>query len=88
MQSQERISQCKTIIEHLNAYGSITQKEAVADYGIYRLSARIFDLRDLGYDIKTVMLTGKSRLGGTSNYAKYILNPNGSINHIYGDKEV
>jgi len=31
----------------------ITPMDALNDYGCFRLGARIFDLRELGYDIKT-----------------------------------
>ena len=47
------------ILKHLRAYPWITSKDAFEIYGITRLSARIKDLRDKGYDIETVMNTVK-----------------------------
>lgn len=60
------------IIRHLRIYGSITDLEAFADYGIRRLGARIYDLKKDGYPIKTEMVTGQNRFGQQTRYAKYI----------------
>lgn len=64
---------CELILMHIKKYGSITHDEAEAEYGIKRLSARIWDLRDKGYKIKTDMLSCKNRRGRISNFAKYSL---------------
>ena len=51
--------QCECILSHLMQHGSITTWEAIQQYGITRLSGRIFDLRKAGYKIETVG-TGKA----------------------------
>ena len=61
------------ILMHLKKYGSITQDEASEEYGIKRLSARICELRDMGYHIKTDMISCKNRRGSISSFAKYSL---------------
>lgn len=61
------------ILMHLKKYGSITQDEASEEYGIKRLSARICELRDMGYPIKTDMISCKNRRNKISNFAKYSL---------------
>ena len=61
------------ILMHIKKYGSITDNEAVEEYGIKRLSARICELRALGYPIKTDMIACRNRRGRISNYAKYSL---------------
>ena len=61
------------ILMHMKKYGSITQDEADEEYGIKRLSARIKELRDMGYPIDTDMISCKNRRGNISNFAKYIL---------------
>ena len=61
------------ILMHLKKYGSITQAEADEEYGIKRLSARINELRSMGYPIKTDMISCKNRRGNISNFAKYSL---------------
>ena len=61
------------VLMHMKKYGSITQAEADEEYGIKRLSARINELRNMGYPIKTEMLSCKNRRGSISNFAKYSL---------------
>ena len=61
------------VLMHMKKYGSITQDEADEEYGIKRLSARINELRNMGYPIKTEMLSCKNRRGSISNFAKYSL---------------
>ena len=61
------------ILMHMQKYGSITHDEAAEEYGIKRLSARICELRDMGYHIKTDMISCKNRRGRISNFAKYSL---------------
>lgn len=61
------------ILMHMKKYGSITHDEAEDEYGIKRLSARINELRNMGYLIKTNMIACRNRRGRVSNYAKYSL---------------
>ena len=61
------------ILEHLRTHKWLTSKEAFEKYGITRLSACIFDLREKGYDIETVMVETTTRFGETSRYARYVL---------------
>ena len=61
------------ILMHLKKYGSITHDEAAEEYGIKRLSARIKELRDMDYPIKTEMISCKNRRGNISHFAKYSL---------------
>ena len=67
------MTQTERIIKHLKEHGSITPLEAIKEYGITRLGARIWDLRDLGYDIETQTETSKNRFGDKTSYAKYVL---------------
>ena len=61
------------ILNHFKKNGSITSMEAFQNYGITRLSARIKDLRDMGYDIVTHMVESPNRYGEITRYAKYVL---------------
>lgn len=61
------------ILEHLKRYGSITSMQAFHLYGITRLSARIKELRDMGYNIITHMIEDKNRYDEPVRYAKYVL---------------
>ena len=51
----------------------ITSLKAFEKYGITRLSAVIYDLRDEGIDIKTDMIPVKNRYGETRYVANYTL---------------
>jgi len=50
-----REAQTDTILRHLKTKKSITAGEAMMVHNIYRLAARICDLRAAGYLIETVM---------------------------------
>lgn len=56
------MTQCDRILNHLKRFGSITQLEAVEEYGCYRLSARIADLKAKGYKIVSDRLTRKKQI--------------------------
>ena len=58
--TQEKASQKKMVLAHLQQHGKLTPLDALALYGCYRLSSVIFRLRNDGHDIKTVnIVTGK-----------------------------
>lgn len=71
------MSQTKRILHHLRTEGSITALEAMKRYRIFRLSARILDLRDKGHRIKTTMHESDSP-GRAGDFAEYrLLEDNG-----------
>lgn len=70
------------ILSHLKAHGSITALEAINEYGILRLGARIYDLKSAGWPIKTDMETSKNRFGVPVRYARYSLEGN------HGDQQM
>lgn len=67
------MTQCERILRHLQDYGSITQAEAVAEYGCYRLGARIWYLKAQGIPIKSETVTGKNRYGERTSFVRYFL---------------
>lgn len=69
----EKMSQNDIIISHmrLNPEG-ITPWEAMNFYGIMRLGARVWELRDLGYNIEK-QTEEKKRGKKTIRYARYVL---------------
>lgn len=67
------MTQCERILRHLQDYGSITQAEAVTEYGCYRLGARIFDLKARGVPIRSETVTGKNRYGERTSFSRYSL---------------
>jgi len=63
------MTQCEQILHHLRNHGSITQREAAKEYGIYRLAARIYDLRRENYDIHKEM----EKTEDGTQFARYYL---------------
>ena len=53
------MSQNQKILNHLKEHKKITSYEAFEKYRITRLSARIHDLREQGYNITSDMIYGK-----------------------------
>lgn len=47
------LTQEQALLAYLNRYGSITPMEALRELHIYRLAARVKDLRDAGHTITT-----------------------------------
>lgn len=67
-------SQINDVINHLKTNGAITSLDAFKYYGITRLSAIIYILRnDYDMQIETENIRHKNRYGNTTNYAKYHL---------------
>lgn len=66
-------SQRSEVLRHLKEKGSITSMEAFELYGATRLSAIIFNLRKMGYDIVTHDMHRTNRYGHNTNYARYVL---------------
>lgn len=67
------MTQCERIIRHLQDVGSLTQAEALQEYGIARLSARISELKSAGYPIRREMVAGHNRYQEPVSYARYFL---------------
>ena len=75
-----KLTQCERILRHLEDFGSISQLEAIAEYGIMRLASRITDLKRQGYPISAKMVKGKNRYGEPTHYAVYRLVTEGDSN--------
>ena len=71
------VTQCDRILRHLKDYGSITPLEAMNEYGIMRLAARINDLRAQGIAIESEVKTGKNRYGEDTHFSVYRLKKEG-----------
>lgn len=68
-----KMTQCERILRHMKDYGPIDPMTAIKDYGCMRLSARIADLKGMGYPIRTKRVTNKNRYGESTNYCVYSL---------------
>lgn len=67
------MTQRERIIEYIKEFGSITSYEAYTDLGITQLAARIFELKQQGYDFKTQQRTSTNRYGEKVNFIEYSL---------------
>lgn len=74
MEADSKITQKKLIYEHLKRYGSIEPMTALREYGCYRLSGRISELRAEGVNIITEYIMKRSKVTGYFvKFAKYVL---------------
>ena len=66
------MTQNNTLLNHMMTGRSISPLEALGLYGVFRLAARMFELKAMGVDIQKktkVDINGKQ-------YAEYSINPN------------
>ena len=78
--STETLSQKRVILQHLKMFGSIEPLTALREYGCYRLSSRISDLRNDGYNIITDTISSVSKITGRPiHFANYRLLGDGSL---------
>lgn len=68
------------ILKHLRRCGSITSWEAIKEYGITRLSAVIFDLRQMGWNIPDEWEHTTNRYGEPTKFKRYYLDKSGGEN--------
>lgn len=61
------MSQNAKVLDWLRKWGSITPKEAIDNLRIYRLGARVYDLRKRGHDILN------ANPQGFGDHARYVL---------------
>lgn len=67
-------TQCSQILNYMRTHKrGITPIIAEQKFQCHRLSGRIFDLRERGYDIETVIQLKKNDQGRTIQYAEYLL---------------
>ena len=68
-----KTSQCDRILNYIKENGSITQMDALREFGCMRLASRISDLKMQGVPIKRTMETSKNRYGEPVSYARYTI---------------
>jgi hypothetical protein len=67
------VSQAADVINFVKTHGSITTKQAMEELGCYRLSGRIYDIRQVGIEVNRDMIEVPNRNGGTSRVARYTI---------------
>ena len=68
------MTQNEVILNHLRTGKSITPKEAMDEYGIFRLASRISGLKKAGHQIDSEMVEVPTR-NGTAKVKRYWLCP-------------
>lgn len=70
----KRTTHLDRVENYIKQRGSITSWEAIKEFGITRLSAVIYDLRNQrGLNIVTQYETMKNRYGDNVTFARYVL---------------
>lgn len=64
-------TQKDAVLWHLGNHGTITSWEAIKEYGVTRLAAIIFNLKEEGYGIASIPENKKNRFGRTVVISKY-----------------
>ena len=67
------MTQCERILDYIAEQGSITQLDALREFGCMRLASRISDLKRQGIPIKRTMESAKNRYGEPISYARYTI---------------
>jgi hypothetical protein len=67
------LSQNERLAEYLTTHKTINPLEAWQELGIYRLGARIFDLREKGLKIESKLVTVYNRFGEDCRVSQYEL---------------
>tara|TARA_R100001086_G_scaffold171010_1_gene93446 strand:+ start:395 stop:619 length:225 start_codon:yes stop_codon:yes gene_type:complete len=68
-----KLTQKEKVLRHLKEVGPITPLDALNDYAIMRLTSRICELKDEGYDIKSELVSSKNKFGEKVSFSKYTL---------------
>tara|TARA_R110002051_G_scaffold80886_2_gene144827 strand:+ start:218 stop:451 length:234 start_codon:yes stop_codon:yes gene_type:complete len=64
-------NQKERVLAFVRTHGSITHREADDTYGITRLAAVIFDLKELGHTFDTTIVKVKNRFDENCTFARY-----------------
>ena len=66
-----KMTQCEMILQYIEENGSITQLDALKEFGCMRLASRMCDIKKMGYPVKMEMEKAKNRYGEPISYARY-----------------
>lgn len=72
-------TQRSRIVRYLKDFGSITSWEAYEALGVTQLGARIFELKEKGYEFKKEWVTKKNRYGMDVKFSKYQMTKEGDL---------
>lgn len=84
MGKRKEITQEDRVLMFMKDTGSITSWQAIQQFGITRLSAKIFNLRREGYEITNKMRFSKNRYGEQIHFVEYVLDDKPKRNPFEG----
>lgn len=67
---EHKPNQNQRVLDYIRKHGSITQKQADT-IAVRRLPSRIYDLRDMGYNIVSETVKVKNKYGESCHVARY-----------------
>ena len=67
------MTQNERVIAYIKRFGSISTFEAFTELGITRLSARIFELQEAGYNFNRETVSKVNRMGDKVSFTRYSL---------------
>lgn len=67
------MTQCERIVKYIEENGSITQLDALREFGCMRLASRVSELRKAGIPIVGTTEKAKNRYGEKISYSRYRL---------------
>jgi len=70
---QIKPTQRQEVLSYMQDFGSISSFEAYIELGITQLGARIFELKGLGYNIRTIKRKRINKRGKIISYVDYYL---------------
>lgn len=73
MAETAKLTQCDRIIQYIEETGSITQMDALREFGCMRLASRMCDIKKMGYAVEKRMEKAKNRYGEPVSYARYTI---------------
>ena len=68
-----KVTQRDRVLQYIKDFGSITSWEAYSELGITQLGARIFELKDRGYNFEKERVNTKNRYGDQTHFDRYRL---------------
>lgn len=71
MAETTKLTQCERIIQYIEETGSITQMDALREFGCMRLASRMCDIKKKGYAVTKTMEKAKNRYGEPVSFARY-----------------
>ena len=66
-------TQTRRILDYMDRFGSINPMQAMYDLGVFRLAARIADLKAMGIKVQGKIVEGVNRFGDPVHFSEYSL---------------